>query len=58
MTQNADTEAPLPAWLKAWRCPPCDDGIDDLPCECFDIMEATERYKASHNGSAGTVCDD
>jgi hypothetical protein len=37
MTANADYGA-----VPNWRCPPCDDGIDSLPCECFEIMALLE----------------
>lgn len=34
-----------------WRCPPCDDGIETLPCECFEIMEALEHDRSDSLGS-------
>ncbi len=41
----------LPDWLADWRCPPCDDDIEGLPCECFDIMAAIERWRVKEQPS-------
>jgi hypothetical protein len=40
----AKKEEDVPMWLKYWFCPACDDGMENMPCECFDIMEASERW--------------
>ncbi len=37
---RARRRAGLPPFLPNWTCPSCDDGADDCPCECLDIVYA------------------
>lgn len=48
MTESEVCECELPVWLAYWFCGYCDNLIPSEPCECFDIINATERFRTDH----------